>query len=100
MSSRSILLASVAAAALMIGAPVLATETEAAPAKAPETDHTEALGTTCLQETGTRIKRRSGECSTASGRVHRADDLRSTGRTTVGEALRQLDPGIGSSPGR
>ncbi|MBA4286673.1 MAG: hypothetical protein C0434_14190 [Xanthomonadaceae bacterium] len=99
MPSRSILLAGVAAT-LMISAQVSAEETEAASPKTQETDRQEASSTTCLRETGTRIKLRSGQCATASGRVYSTDDLRSTGQPTVGDALRQLDPNIGSSLGR
>ncbi|WP_293369797.1 hypothetical protein [Nevskia sp.] len=54
----------------------------------------------CLENTGSRIKRKKGECSTSPGRVHRADDLRSTGATSAADALRTVDPAFGSSPGR
>lgn len=49
---------------------------------------------TCLRETGTRIRYRDGRCSAAAGRSWSRDDLLSTGRTNVVDALRALDPSI------
>lgn len=98
MPSRSNLLILVAVT-LMVAAPSFAADLE--PAKPAETaDRQSAADPNCLRDTGTRIKRPKGQCSAASGRVYRADDLRSTGQPTVGEALRQIDPSIGASPGR
>ena len=45
----------------------------------------------CL--TGTRISSSSESCP-ASGRVYSDEDIRSTGATTAGDALRLLDPSI------
>lgn len=48
----------------------------------------------CLQDSASRIPRRSGECSGAAGRSYSNQDIERTGHTTVGEALQNLDPSI------
>jgi len=53
----------------------------------------------CIRDTGTRIKLPPGACVSQAGHVHQAKDLESTGATSVGDALRQLDPTI-LGPGR
>lgn len=53
----------------------------------------------CLQDTGSRIKRRDGSCLPLAGRTHRADDLRATGAPTTGNALRDVDPSLRVFPG-
>ena len=55
-----------------------------------------ALPTSCLTETGSRIKRKSSQCLNVTGRRYDRDDVNSTGQTNVGDALRQLDPRIGN----
>ena len=87
---------------LVVAAPAFAAAADPEPAKpAAETaDRQTAADPTCLRDTGTRIKRPPGQCNAASGRVYGAYDLRATGQPTVGEALRQIDPSIGTSPGR
>lgn len=57
---------------------------------ARDADDARAKHTRCVRETGTRLPRRS--C--LPGRVYTQEDLRSTGRTDVGQALRMLDPSI------
>ena len=89
-----------AAMMLVVSAPALAADPEPAKPAAEAADHQTAADPTCLRDTGTRIKLPPGRCSAASGRVHHADDLRSTGQPNVGDALRQVDPSIGASPGR
>jgi hypothetical protein len=51
------------------------------------------LAATCIQDTGSRI-RRPGQCSNEPGRSYSQQDLKSTGQTEVGEALQLLDPSI------
>lgn len=85
---------------LMVAAPAFAADPEPAKPAAETADRPTAADPNCLRDTGTRIKRPQGQCNAASGRVYRADDLRSTGQPTAGEALRQIDPSVGASPGR
>jgi hypothetical protein len=99
MPSRSNLLILVAMT-LVVAAPAFAADPEPAKPAAETADRQTAADPTCLRDTGTRIKRPQGQCNAASGRVYGADDLRATGQPTVGEALRQIDPSIGTSPGR
>ena len=47
----------------------------------------------CLSETGSRMAGNNANCS-AIGRSYSSDDINRTGSTTVGEALRLLDPSI------
>jgi hypothetical protein len=47
----------------------------------------------CLSETGSRMAGNDANCS-AIGRSYSSDDINRTGSTTVGEALRLLDPSI------
>jgi hypothetical protein len=47
----------------------------------------------CLTRTGSRIPVNGGRCS-AIGRSYTTDDMKRTGATTVGGALRLLDPSI------
>lgn len=49
-------------------------------------------GTVCPQETGSRIKRQTGDCGTSPGSSYGSDELRLTGATDVGQGLRQMDP--------
>lgn len=53
-----------------------------------------AIDRTCLQSTGTHIRRRSGECLPVAGRAYGEADLDRTGRTDLAEALSALDPSI------
>lgn len=49
----------------------------------------------CLRQTGSRIPRKDKDgCLPVAGRSYDAEDLRSTGATTVAEALERLDPSI------
>ena len=49
----------------------------------------------CIQETGTRIKRRDGNgCNGLAGRSYSKEDIDSTGASDAGDALRLLDPSI------
>jgi len=50
----------------------------------------------CLTETGSAIKRASGNCMPVNGRSYTREDMDRTGATTVGGALTQLAPGITS----
>jgi hypothetical protein len=47
----------------------------------------------CVQETGSRIKQKPGECIGA-GRTYSQEDLERTGAFTSAEALEKLDPGL------
>lgn len=56
----------------------------------------------CIRETGSRIpvarkvgsKDDNRRCLSSNGRVYSRDDIRSTGRTDLADALRALDPAI------
>ena len=99
MPSRSNLLIHIAVM-LVVAAPAFAVDPEPAKPAAETADRQTAADPTCLRDTGTRIKRPPGQCNAASGRVYGVYDLRATGQPTVGEALRQIDPSIGTSQGR
>jgi uncharacterized lipoprotein YajG len=47
----------------------------------------------CLT-TGTRIALKDGECANVVGRAYTRGDIDRTGATTIGEALRMLDPAL------
>jgi hypothetical protein len=49
---------------------------------------------TCVHDTGTRIKPPPGECSTSPGRSYSKEDLDRTGKTSVAGALRNLSPSL------
>ena len=86
------------AAVLLMGSGSAAFAAEAeTPAKAPEptADEQAVPRVSCPQETGTRIKRKNGACSSSPGRVYSAAELQSTGQTNVGEALQRLDSSVG-----
>ncbi len=52
---------------------------------------------TCLTETGSRIKPPKGGCiPSASGRSYGRDEFRSTGTTNAADALRMMDPRVTS----
>jgi len=70
------------------------------PAETPAAEEAALPAVGCLQNTGSRIKRKNGDCGSSPGRVHRANDLRATGATSAADALRTVDPIVGSSPGR
>ncbi len=46
----------------------------------------------CIKSTGSRIPARPGECLSEPGHSWSRDDVESTGKTTAGGALRQMDP--------
>jgi hypothetical protein len=49
----------------------------------------------CIKETGSRIVHKNKTaCLNEAGRSYDQDDLRRTGATNVGDALRLLDPAI------
>jgi hypothetical protein len=85
-------------AACMLSSPAFAADDAAPsppPASAPTTaDQISPRSATCVEVTGSRIKPRPGECLPTARRVHNAEDLESTGATSVGDALRQLDPAL------
>ena len=88
---------------LLIAAMSVAAEDAAAvpsTANTPAAEEAPLPAAGCLQNTGSRIKRKNGDCSISPGRVHRADDLRATGATSAEGALRNVDPAFGSSQGR
>jgi hypothetical protein len=47
----------------------------------------------CLKDTGTRIPPRARQCS-GTGRSYTDGELKGTGATSVGDALRLLDPRV------
>ncbi|WP_243041791.1 hypothetical protein [Dyella sedimenti] len=48
----------------------------------------------CIQSTGSHIPAKPGTCLPVAGRSYSSKDIDSTGRTTLGPALRDLDPSI------
>lgn len=51
----------------------------------------------CVRYTGSRIPRSrmdQSDCVISNGRVYSREDLRRTGQTDIGDALRMLDPAI------
>ncbi|WP_460832256.1 hypothetical protein [Lysobacter humi (ex Lee et al. 2017)] len=82
-----------------LAAPLAPASTPAPGSGAPDRqvdarDEAATTDRTCLRQTGTRIRYREGRCSAAIGRSWSRDDLLSTGRPDVVEALRALDPSI------
>jgi hypothetical protein len=63
---------------------------------ATDSDRKPLSDTTCLRETGSRITKRAGKprCTAQPGRVYSKDDIDRTGYTSLGDALRALDPSI------
>lgn len=63
---------------------------------AADTDKQPLSEATCVRETGSRITKRDGKsrCTGQPGRAYTKDDLDRTGHTSLGEALRALDPAI------
>ena len=85
------------AAALLLGsgsAAFAAEEETPTKAQEPTVDEQPAPRVGCPQETGSRIKRKNGSCSSSPGRVYSAAELQSTGQTNVGEALQRLDSSV------
>ncbi|NKF22521.1 hypothetical protein [Solimonas marina] len=48
----------------------------------------------CIEQTGSRIKPKNGECLDVSGRVYTQEQLQQTGQTNLADSLRMLDPSI------
>jgi hypothetical protein len=48
----------------------------------------------CIQSTGSLIPAKPGTCLPVPGRSYSREDLEKTGHTTLGPALRDLDPSI------
>ena len=54
----------------------------------------DATPPTCPQETGTRLRRKPGECLSIPGRTYGSEELRATGATNVGDGLQRMDPAL------
>jgi hypothetical protein len=54
----------------------------------------------CIRDTGSLIPPKKGECLPVMGRSYTQKDIQSTGQTTLGPALQQLDPAITVSGAR
>lgn len=48
----------------------------------------------CIRDTGSLIPPKKGQCLPVAGRSYSKQDLDSTGKTTLGPALQQLDPSV------
>ncbi|GAB2495009.1 hypothetical protein [Arenimonas alkanexedens] len=78
-------------------APVADAEAEVDTAKEAEALADKKSERNCVRETGTRIKYRDRHgCNGQFGESYTGDELRSTGATNVGDALRMLSPRIGN----
>lgn len=53
----------------------------------------------CIQNTGSLIPAKKGECLPVPGRSYSKEELDATGQTTLGPALQQLDPAITTNGG-
>lgn len=87
------LLAGAASPAFAAGAP-LDTSAGAERAQDEQVDERRPVNPFCLRHTGSRIKARHGRCLAVNGRVWTQEELRMTGQTDLGEALRMLDVSI------
>lgn len=78
-------------AAGLVSSPVLA-------ADAPAADQGKAASKqehiNCLKQTGSRIKRKDGECIEAPSKVITRDDIDRTGSINTADAIRKLDPAV------
>jgi hypothetical protein len=79
---------------LLICAVVSASAVACSTTAPPKTASADTAPPPCLQDSASRIPRRSGECSGAPGRSYSNQDIERTGHTSVGEALQNLDPSI------
>ena len=48
----------------------------------------------CIRDTGSHIPPPKGQCLPVAGRSYSQEDIRRTGTTTTGQALRMLDPSV------
>jgi len=80
--------AAIAAGLIFAGSAALADDAKAKPEKPTAA----AAKPSCLTQTRSRISAK-GKCR-ATGRSYTSDDMMRTGATTVGDALRLLDPSI------
>lgn len=94
--------AGVASAQMAAGSGAQAEPATTAQADVDEQQRDRLADRFCVRETGSRIKvaQRAGsrddrkQCLVSNGRSYSRDDLRDTGRTDLGDALRALDPAI------
>ncbi len=69
--------------------PASSNATESRPAPGPKPGDRN-----CIRDTGSRIPAKPGECLPVAGRSYSQEDIQRTGQTTLGPALRDLDPSI------
>ena len=81
--------AAIAAGLIFVGSAAVAGDTKAKPEKQTAV----AQNPSCLTQTGSRIAGDGTNCL-AIGRSYTSDDISRTGATTVGDALRLMDPSI------
>jgi hypothetical protein len=48
----------------------------------------------CLQDTGTHLRTRPGDCLSSPGHSYSSDEMRSTGASNSADALRLMDPSL------
>ncbi len=64
------------------------------PQHRPEAQKTAAVAQPCDMVTGSHLRHEGGQCSASPGRTYSEDDIRNTGQTDLGQALKMLDPSI------
>jgi hypothetical protein len=93
----SILVLATSAGMASAQAPLPASATSAAPAAqvAPAAHAVIKPGDrTCLQQTGSLIRAKPGQCLPVAGRSYSGEELRRTGTPDTARALQMLDPSI------
>ena len=75
---------------LVSGAALAQTDPNQAKATAPAPG---VVPAGCLQDTGSRLPKKATKCA-AAGNSHSGEDLSKTGKPSVGDALKMVDPAV------